>query len=100
MAGPRLRPARGIAFFALPGAFLGLVRNAGLFGSLLSFTLVDALFVFTQQLRFVALNPGLFGRHLTPHDAPARARAYCTGNPLFPSLCEQCLGVKVSKSLA
>ena len=87
MASSRLGTAGLVAFLAAPGAFLGfacaiagLLRKVGLSGSLLELAQAHALITGAQQLRFVAFEPILFGRHLRPHDARTRARAYMSRN--------------------
>ena len=54
---------------------------SGLSGRPLQFTQTNPLLVFAYSLVDVAFEPGFFGCHLKPHDAPARACAYCSRNP-------------------
>ena len=48
---------------------------SGLSGRPLQLTQTNPLLVFAYSLIDVAFEPGFFGGHLTPHDAPARACA-------------------------
>jgi hypothetical protein len=84
MSGPRLSPARLPAKCPLVGtlfAFQLLLEIAQLLASHSDrsgrVAQLHPLFVGTQKLRHVLLEPGLIGHRLRPHDAPARARAYC-----------------------
>ena len=53
----------------------------GLSGRPLHLSQTNPLLVFAYSLVDVAFEPGLFGCHLRPHDAPARACAYWSRNP-------------------
>ena len=83
MAGSRSGATRLIAFFATLGAFFGLARPlTGLLRKLrlakvfLKLAQAGALIAGPQQVRLIAFEPSRFRRHLGPHGAGARARAY------------------------
>ena len=88
MSRPCLRSARLSLQLARPGALLAFahslgcqVTKPGLFGSPLHFAQTNPVLMFADLLVDVAFEPGFFGRHLRPHDALARACAYCVANP-------------------
>ena len=54
--------------------------------ALFQFTQTNPLFVLAHPLINVAFEPGLFGCHLKPHEAPARACAYCSPK-VWPQRC-------------
>ena len=58
----------------------GHASVSGLSGRPLQLTKANPLLVFADLLIVVAFKPVIFGCHLTPHDAPPRACAYCSQN--------------------
>ena len=83
MPGSRSSATRLIAFLATLGAFFGLTHSLiallhklRLSKSSMKLAQSRAFGAGAQQLRFIAFKPRHFRRHLTPHDARGRARAY------------------------
>ena len=83
MAGSRSGATGLIAFLATLGAFFsflrpltGLVRKLRLAKGFLKLAQVSSFIAGAQQLCLIAFEPSRFRRHLRPHDAVARARAY------------------------
>ena len=70
----RLSPqlAKSGALFAVARPFGTQAKKSGLSGRPLQLSQTNPLFVFAYSLVDVVFEPSLFGRHLRPHDAPAR----------------------------